>query len=74
MSTARKPIGDLGPEFVRRLDRQFQKAARSTALAFSRGMFEIARTADRFERADRIQAECDRLLALSDDSATPAED
>lgn len=66
MSTARKPIGDLGPEFARRLDRQIQKAARETARAFSRGMFEIARTADRFDRADRIQAECDRLLAHAD--------
>lgn len=61
MSTARKPICDLGPEFTRRLDREVQR--------FTRRMFEIGRGADRFDRAEQIQAEADRLLMLSDEEA-----
>ena len=61
MSTALKPVRDIGPEFCRRLDREVQR--------FSRRMFEIGRHADRFERAERVQAEADRLLTLSDEEA-----
>lgn len=59
MSTATKPVRDLGPEFLRRLDHE--------VLAFARRMFAIGRGCTRFERADQIQAECDRLLGLSDE-------
>lgn len=64
MSSTRSPIRDLGPEFLRRLDRDVQR--------FTRRMFEIGRDADRFDRAERIQAECDRLLSLSDEEARHA--
>ena len=59
MSTALKPIRDLGPEFARRFDHEIQR--------FSRRMFEIGASAGRFETADAIQAECDRLARLSDE-------
>ena len=61
MSTALKPVRDIGPEFARRLDHEIQR--------FSRRMFEIGASADRFETADAIQAECDRLAQLSDEEA-----
>lgn len=61
MSSVHDPIGDVGPEFLRRFDHEVQR--------FSRRMFEIARDADRLDRAERLQAECDRLLALPDEEA-----
>ncbi|WP_333822816.1 hypothetical protein [Pinisolibacter sp.] len=71
MSTARKPIGDCGPEFGRRFERDLAAAVRrdgrEVPRRFAARMIEIGRTADRFERADLIQAECDRLLTLSDE-------
>jgi hypothetical protein len=74
MSTARKPIGDCGPEFGRRFERELRSTIRhdghETSRRFAARMFEIGRTADRFDRAERIQAECDRLLTLSDAEIT----
>ena len=55
---------DLGPEFQRHLERG--------VMHFARRMHEIGRHSDRFDRADLIQAECDRLARLSDEDATHA--
>lgn len=55
MALSHHPPRDIGPEFSRR---------------FAREMHRIAREAGRFERAERIQAECDRLLTLSDEETT----
>lgn len=57
MASVHDTIRDLGPEFARR---------------FSREMFRIARTADRFTRAELVQAEVDRLNALTDEEAAHA--
>lgn len=69
MSTALKPIRDCGPEFGRRFERglkaDLRVAEREAIRRFSHRMFEIGRDCDRFDRAEAIQAECDRLLALS---------
>lgn len=55
MSTALKPIRDIGPEFARKLDHELVHAAKGI---------------DRRGRADRVQAECDRLRSLSDEEAS----
>ena len=69
MSTALKPIRDCGPEFGRRVERRLRAEIRAderdATRDFSARMFEIGRDCDRFERAEAIQAECDRLHALS---------
>lgn len=54
MTRAYLPPRDCGPEFVRR---------------FAREMHRIGREATRHDRAERIQAECDRLLKLTDEEA-----
>jgi len=69
MSTALKPVRDCGPEFGRRYERglraDLRTADREAVRHFSARMIEIGRDCDRFDRANAIQAECDRLLALS---------
>ncbi len=68
MSTALKPIGDCGPEFGRRVERalraDLRRDAHEATRRFADRMFEIGRDYDRFDRAEAIQAECDRLFAL----------
>lgn len=68
MSTALKPVRDCGPEFGRRFERRLRAELRSTerdaARQFSSRLFEIGRDCDRFDRAEAIQAECDRLLTV----------
>ncbi len=61
MSRSYLPPRDLGPEFCRRLDHE--------VLAFARRMFAIGRGCTRFERAEQIQAEADRLLGITDEEA-----
>ena len=63
MSSTRSPIRDVGPEFARRVDHEIQHHARRIAKRFA----EIARSAPDCRTAgERVQAEADRLLNLSD--------
>lgn len=64
MSRVTAPVGDLGPEFARRVAREIDRAAAR--------FMRIGRTADRFERADLIQAECNRLAGLPTKELTDA--